>query len=175
MKTKVTVFRTSVSRGIADGWASYHLYGYTFPRLALFLLPHHPLPPVPRPYWAPCWPHPCWAPSVSGHLHLLFPHLEHSSPRYHQGWFPHLSLCAHISFSERSSFWPCFFKSPSLGTLLEVQWLRLHIPNAGGSGSIPSRETRSCILQLKLCMSQLKILWAATKTQCGQKKKIKSK
>ena len=133
VKTKVTVFCTSVSCGIADGWSSYHLYGYIFPCLALFLLPHHPLPPVPRPYWAPCWPHPCWAPSVSGHLHLLFPHLEHSSPRYHQGWFPHLSLCAHISFSERSSFLPRFFKSTSLGTLLEVQWLRLHIPPMQGA------------------------------------------
>ena len=34
------------------------------------------------------------------------------------------------------------------GTSLKVQWLRLHVPNARGSGSIPGQGTRSHILQL---------------------------
>ena len=34
-----------------------------------------------------------------------------------------------------------------LGTSLVVQWVRLHIPNAGGLGSIPCRETISHMLQ----------------------------
>ena len=37
-----------------------------------------------------------------------------------------------------------------------VQWLRLHIPNAGSPGLIPGRGTRSH-------MPELKILQAATK------------
>ena len=37
-----------------------------------------------------------------------------------------------------------------------VQWLRLHVPNAGGPGSIPGWGTRSL-------RPQLKILHAATK------------
>ena len=49
----------------------------------------------------------------------------------------------------------------NLGTSLVVQWLRLHAPNARGLGSIPGQGTRSH-------MPQLKILHAATKTQCGQ-------
>ena len=34
-----------------------------------------------------------------------------------------------------------------LGTSLVVQWVRLHIPNAGGLGLIPCRETISHMLQ----------------------------
>ena len=49
----------------------------------------------------------------------------------------------------------------NLGTSLVVQWLRLHAPNARGLGSIPGQGTRSH-------MPQLKILHAATKTQCSQ-------
>ena len=48
------------------------------------------------------------------------------------------------------------FKKSKAGTSLVVQWLRLHAPNAGGPGSIPSQGTRSH-------MPQLKILLAATK------------
>ena len=44
-----------------------------------------------------------------------------------------------------------------------VQWLRLHPPNAGGS--IPGRETRSHMLQLRLCMPQLKIPDATVQTE----------
>ena len=47
------------------------------------------------------------------------------------------------------------------GTSLVVQWLRFHTPNAGVPGLIPGQQTRSC-------MSQLKILCAATKTQHSQ-------
>ena len=50
-----------------------------------------------------------------------------------------------------------------LGTSLVVQWLRLHALNAGGLGSIPGQGTRSCMLQLRSRMLQLKILHATTK------------
>ena len=42
-----------------------------------------------------------------------------------------------------------------LGTSLVVQWLRLHTPNAGGQGSIPSEGTRSHMPQLNMRMPQL--------------------
>ena len=48
-----------------------------------------------------------------------------------------------------------------LGTSLVVQWLRLHIPNAGGVGLIPGQGTKSH-------MSQLKNPSATTKTTCSQ-------
>ena len=38
-------------------------------------------------------------------------------------------------------------KEKMMGTSLVVQWLRLHTPNAGGPGSIPSQAARSCMLQ----------------------------
>ncbi|TEA29128.1 hypothetical protein DBR06_SOUSAS10510099, partial [Sousa chinensis] len=50
---------------------------------------------------------------------------------------------------------------------LEVQWLRLYAPNAGGPGSIPGQGTRSHTLQLSVRTLQLKILRATTKTQCS--------
>ena len=60
-----------------------------------------------------------------------------------------------------------------------IQWLRLCTPNAGGLGLIPGRWARSNMLQLSFHMLQLKILYAtmkikgaATKTQCGQIKKL---
>ena len=37
-------------------------------------------------------------------------------------------------------------KMEATGTSLEVQWLRLHAPKAGGPGSIPAKETRSHML-----------------------------
>ena len=52
-----------------------------------------------------------------------------------------------------------------------VQWLRLHAPNAEDPGSIPGQGTRSHILELSGCMSQLKISHATTKTQWSQIKK----
>ena len=48
------------------------------------------------------------------------------------------------------------------GTSLVVQRLRFQTPNAGGRGSIPSQGTRSHVLQLWVCMAQLKIPCAAT-------------
>lgn len=49
-------------------------------------------------------------------------------------------------------------------TSLVVPWLRLCSPNAGGSGSVPGQETRSCMLQLeftcynqKICALQLRL------------------
>ena len=36
-----------------------------------------------------------------------------------------------------------------------VQWLRLHTPNAGGTGLIPGQGTRSHMLQLRVHMPQL--------------------
>ena len=44
-----------------------------------------------------------------------------------------------------------------------VQWLRLHAPNAWGSGSIPGQETRSRLPQLRVVIPQLKIPHAAEK------------
>ena len=49
------------------------------------------------------------------------------------------------------------------GTSLVAHWLRLHIPNAGGLGSIPGQGTRSHMPQ-----GREKILRSATKTQCSQ-------
>ena len=46
-----------------------------------------------------------------------------------------------------------------------VQWLRLCFPNAGGPGSIPCQGTRSHMPKLRVCMSILKIPYAATKAQ----------
>ena len=70
-----------------------------------------------------------------------------------------------------SLVWHCFctrvFSSQecsSLGTSLVVQWRRLHTLNAGGPGSIPGQGTRSHRLQLRVCMLQLRIMHAATKT-----------
>lgn len=40
-------------------------------------------------------------------------------------------------------------KSSAVGTSLVVQWLKFCAPSAGGQGSIPGKETRSCMLQLK--------------------------
>ena len=40
----------------------------------------------------------------------------------------------------------CRFQIYILGTSLAVQWLTLHASIAGGTGSIPARELRSCIL-----------------------------
>ena len=41
-------------------------------------------------------------------------------------------------------------------TELMVQWLKLHAPNAGGPGSIPSQRTRSYIAQLRVHILQLR-------------------
>ena len=41
------------------------------------------------------------------------------------------------------------FKNASLGASLVVQWLRLHVPNAGGLGSIPGQEARSHMAKTK--------------------------
>ena len=49
------------------------------------------------------------------------------------------------------------------GTSLVGQWLRPHVPNAEGPGSIPGQGTRSHMLQVK-------IMCTATKTQSSQKK-----
>ena len=51
------------------------------------------------------------------------------------------------------------------GTSLMVHWLRPHVPNAGGPGSIPDQGTRSHTLQRRVRMLQLKNLNAATKTE----------
>ena len=42
------------------------------------------------------------------------------------------------------------------GTSLVVQWLRCHIPNVRGLGSIPVQGTRSHMLQLRVYMPQLR-------------------
>ena len=59
-------------------------------------------------------------------------------------------------------------KNLQFGASLVVHWLRLHAPSARDPGSIPGQGTRFHILQLRVLMLQLKILYAATKTQCSQ-------
>ena len=58
-----------------------------------------------------------------------------------------------------------------LGASLVVHWLRLQVPSAGGSGSIPGQGTRSHMPQLRVHMLQLKILHATTNTWWSKKKK----
>ena len=55
-----------------------------------------------------------------------------------------------------------------MGTSLVIQRLRLHTPNAGGPGSIPSQATRLHMLQLKVLHTTVKIPHTATKTWCSQ-------
>ena len=62
-------------------------------------------------------------------------------------------------------------ENKAAGTSLVVQWLRLHAPNAGGLGSIPSWGTSSHILQLRVCKLQLKILLAATEIHAAKQTK----
>ena len=52
-----------------------------------------------------------------------------------------------------------------MGTFRAVQWLRLHTPNAGGPGLIPGQESRFHMLQLRVCMLQLKIPSATWRTE----------
>ena len=59
-------------------------------------------------------------------------------------------------------------KTVGYGTSLVVQWLRLDTPNIGDLGLIPGQGTRFHMKLLRGCMPQLKILQAATKTQCSQ-------
>ena len=58
-------------------------------------------------------------------------------------------------------------KNLQFGASLLVHWPRLHAPSARDPGSIPGQGTRFHILQLRVLMLQLKILYAATKTQCS--------
>ena len=44
-----------------------------------------------------------------------------------------------------------------------VQWIRLWAPSAVGLGLIPVQGTRSDMLQLRVCMLQLKMLHTAIK------------
>ena len=41
------------------------------------------------------------------------------------------------------------YKNKQRGTSVVVQWLRFHIPNAGGLDSTPGWETRSHMAQLR--------------------------
>ena len=57
----------------------------------------------------------------------------------------------------------------SSGISLVVQWLGLNgVPNAGGPGVIPGQGIRSHMLQVRVSLSQLKSLRAATKTRHGR-------
>ena len=44
----------------------------------------------------------------------------------------------------------------NVGTLLEIKWLRLGVPNARGLGLIPGDGTRSQVLQLNIPVFQLR-------------------
>ena len=54
------------------------------------------------------------------------------------------------------------------GFSLVVQRLGLRTPSAGGPGSVPGRETGSCVPQLGVCMPQLEIPHATTGTRHSQ-------
>ena len=73
-----------------------------------------------------------------------------------------LRLVVGWGFQETSS---CILslKTLSLETPLVVQSLRLCIPIARDPGSIPAQRTRSLMLQLQVCMPQLKILYPTMK------------
>ena len=61
-------------------------------------------------------------------------------------------------------------KAGDCGDFPVVQWLRLCALSAEHPGSIPGQETRSHILQLRVCMPQLKIQHATTKIPCAATK-----
>ena len=80
------------------------------------------------------------------------------------------ALCDHI---QQACLFLLSSTHPSLGQVfrvirkpsLVVQWLGPCSLNAGGPGSIPSQGTRSHMPQRTICLLQLKIPYAATKTQ----------
>ena len=47
-----------------------------------------------------------------------------------------------IFFLQLKYLWRCALEIKETGTSLEVQWLWLHAPNAGGTGSIPGCGTK---------------------------------
>ena len=53
-------------------------------------------------------------------------------------------------------------------TSLVVQWLRFRTPNAVVCGLVSDQGARSHMLQLRVCMPELKILHATTMTRCSQ-------
>ena len=68
-------------------------------------------------------------------------------------------------------------KTGMSGVFLVVKWLRLCTPKVVGPGSISGQGTRSHMLQLRVCVPQLKIPCVAIKTWPNKyihlKKKIK--
>ena len=61
-----------------------------------------------------------------------------------------------LSKASNSSGHPQQF-AHTLGASLVVQWLRLHEPNGRGLGWISDQATRSHMLELSVCLPQLKI------------------
>ena len=55
-----------------------------------------------------------------------------------------------------------------------MQWLRLYAPSAGDLGSILGRGTRSHMLQIRVCMLELKIPPATAETWCITQKKLEA-
>ena len=53
-----------------------------------------------------------------------------------------IKYCEQVAFIPGMQGWFNFQKSISIGTSLAAQWLRLHAPNAGGTGSRPGRGTK---------------------------------
>ena len=57
---------------------------------------------------------------------------------------------ARLNRKNDNELWLCCLNERTIkGTSLEVQWLRLHAPNAGGPGSIPYQGTRCHMPQLR--------------------------
>ena len=97
-------------------------------------------------------------------LNYLFTLVKYTYHKtHHFTMYNSVTLSTFTSFCNRHhhssldlSHLPCPLRTP-----LVVQWLRLCTLNAGGRGLIPGQGTRSY-------MPQLKLLHAATKTQCRQ-------
>ena len=75
-----------------------------------------------------------------------------------QGSNPHLLHCRQILYHWATREGPKqqLLQIPILGTSLVVQWLKLCALNTGDQGSIPSPGTRFNLLQLRVCLSQIK-------------------
>ena len=73
-----------------------------------------------------------------------------------EGMTTHSSILAWRTpcIEEPGGVWSRVVKSPT--GLNNFQWLRLCAPSAGGPDSIPGQRTRSHMLQLRVCMLQLR-------------------
>ena len=76
---------------------------------------------------------------------------EQRFPRAFWDWFCQPQTCALSTWGKPPRSWNIALirRRVTHRTSLVVQQLKLHAPSAGGTGSIPGQETRSCMLQLR--------------------------